>query len=100
MLCRLVCGRLFLSAGRFELQDLAVLQIAEPQPARASDEEVQHGPAEAEATGLTREATDHLSPPADLLERALQQVGGTEALAQTREILEVYAERWQVLSQA
>ena len=61
-------------AGQLELDDLAVLQVTESESTRACNEDVEHRPAQAEATRLSRETSDHFRPPPDLLERSLQQV--------------------------
>jgi hypothetical protein len=44
----------------------------EGKAASTGDDEVHDRPGEGETTGLAREATDHLGPPANLFERALQ----------------------------
>jgi hypothetical protein len=55
MLRGLLSDKFFaLSASDFELDDLAVFQITKSQSACSGDEDVEHCPAQAEATRLTR----------------------------------------------
>jgi hypothetical protein len=69
MLCGLLSGEIrLLSAGNFQLYDLAILQIAQPQPARRGDNDIEYRPAQTEATRLTWKASDDLRAPADLFE--------------------------------
>ena len=49
------------------LHGLAILNVGESQAMGACQEEVQHCPAQAQATGLTRESTNDFSPAANLL---------------------------------
>src|SRR6266542_6213045 len=49
--------------------------------APAAAGELEHGPDEAERRGLAREAADHLRPPPDLDEGALEQVRAPDPLA-------------------
>jgi hypothetical protein len=51
------------SARVLELHDLAVIQVAQTQSARSGDENVQHRPAQVEATRLTWEAAIWRSSP-------------------------------------
>jgi hypothetical protein len=55
-------------AADSQLQHLAVLQVAETQAACSGDEDVEHGPAQAEAAGLTWKPTDHLCSAPDFFE--------------------------------
>src|SRR6266851_862369 len=57
-----------LLAADLELDDLSVLQVAESKSAGPGDEDVEHGPAEAEAARLTWKPADHFRSPTDLFE--------------------------------
>src|SRR5215831_13847936 len=72
-LCGQRLGRLG-HANRTHLRQLSTLQSGQSEPASAGDEQVQHRPAEAQATGLAWEPADHFDAPLDLLWRPLQQV--------------------------
>ena len=56
-------------------------------------------PGHREARGLAREAADHLGPPADLLERPLQQIGRPETLPQAERIAQVDRERLEIVGE-
>jgi hypothetical protein len=83
-----------------ELDDLAILELGQAEATSAGEEQVEHRPAQAQAARLAGEAPDDLGAPPHLLERALQQVRGAEAAAQARQVLEVDAQRRQILGQA
>src|SRR5680860_32974 len=74
------------------VKGLAV-EIGEGDPVRMGDDQVEHRPAERQAARLAREAPDHLGPPADLAERALEQVGASPAATVAQRIAQVDAER-------
>jgi hypothetical protein len=63
-----------LLACHLHLDHLAILKVAQSQATCTSQEQVQHRPAQTEAARLAGEPTDHLRPPPDLLQRALQQL--------------------------
>src|SRR5215472_7152365 len=82
------------------LCELLALERCQSESASAGDDQVEYGPAQTQAAGLARETPDHLDPSTDLTERALQQVGGAQPLAQPERVVEVDGERRQVLGQA
>jgi hypothetical protein len=43
-----------------------MLKVSQTETSGTADDEVENGPAKAEAAGLTREAADDLGPPLDL----------------------------------
>jgi hypothetical protein len=65
----LLSGETFaVGAGHSQLENLAIFQVAQSQAAGPSDEDLEHGPAQAEATGLTWKPTDYLSSPTNFFE--------------------------------
>src|SRR5438270_12337464 len=83
-----------------QLEDLAVLKVGESQAMGACQEQVQHRPAQAQTTGLTREPTNDFGPTANLLQGTFQQIRRSQPLAQTGQVLEVDTQRWQIIGQA
>src|SRR5260370_28641106 len=76
-----------------------ILEIGEGETLGADDDEGEHGPGETETAGLAREATDDLGPSLDLAQRALQEVGAAQPFAESKRVVEMHAQRRQVLGQ-
>src|SRR5438270_1639689 len=83
-----------------QLEDLAVLKVGESQAMGACQEQVQHRPAQAQTTGLTREPTNDFGPTANLLQGTFREIRRSQPLAQTGQVLEVDTQRWQIIGQA
>jgi hypothetical protein len=77
-----------------------MLQCGEAEFASAGDKQVKHRLVRAQAARLAGDPADHLRPPLDLLQQALQQVRRAQPPAEAMRVLEVHAERRQVLGRA
>lgn len=67
---------------RPEPVELLAIDIGQAEATSAADEEVEHGPGEAQAARLAGKAADDLHPPLYFLQGAFEQVRGAQALAQ------------------
>ena len=96
----------FLGGGRFvafvsDPPEPLALELGEPDAVGGVRHvEVEHGPDEREAAGLTREAADHLGASLDLAERSLEQVRRAPPPAVSGRVAQVHDERVEVVIQA
>src|SRR5487761_706720 len=77
-----------------------MLEVSQGETSGAGNDEVENRPAKTEAAGLAGEATDHFGPAFDLTQRALEQVGAAQSLAQSERVTKMNAESRQVVGQA
>ena len=57
-----------------QLHDLLSIKIGEPQAMCRVDDQVEHRPAQAQATGFSGETTNHLRPAPDFFKGSFQEV--------------------------
>jgi len=76
-----------------------MLKVSEAKTCSTADDEVENSPAKAEAAGLSREAADDLGPSLDLAQRPLEQVGAAKPFTKAKRVVQMYAQRLQVISQ-
>ena len=74
-------------------------EVSQGKTFGAGDDDVEDRPAKTEAAGFAGEATDHFGPAFDFTQRALEQVGAAQSLAQPERVTEVDAERRQVFGE-
>lgn len=75
-------------------------QLSWPQSLGAGDDAGEHAPAEAEAAGRTREASDHPSALADLVASGLQEIGAVRPASQPVGVAHGRFEHWQGVGRA
>ncbi|HKA10842.1 MAG TPA: hypothetical protein VKI99_10265, partial [Candidatus Dormibacteraeota bacterium] len=69
-------------------------------PRALGDEQIEDRPSTNSGSWSRRQSADHLRPPLHLLKRALEQVRRAQPPAEAERVLQVHAERRQVLGQA
>src|SRR5437899_11994091 len=77
-----------------------MLEVSQGEASGAGADELENSPARTETAGLAGEATDDFGPAFELTQRALEQVGAAQSLAQPERVAEVDAESRQVSGQA
>jgi hypothetical protein len=82
-----------------ELRELLTIQIGEAESVGSVNDEVEHGPAQAEATRLTRKTTDHFRPSSNFFQRSLQEICQTKPLAERRQVAKMDAQGWQIVGE-
>src|SRR5581483_9484583 len=80
--------------------DLLAVEVVEADAVGAGDDEVEHGPAEREAAGLTGEAADHLRPALDLAERAFEQMRGAPDAPVLERVAQMDGQGFEVVGEA
>ena len=57
-----------------QLHEMLAIEISETKAMRRVDDQVEHRPAQAQATGFSRETPNHLRPAPDFFKGSLQEV--------------------------